>query len=228
MENFLKIGYRGAAGYEPENTLRSFLKAIELKCGAVEFDVHIAADGEPAVIHDNTLERTTNGTGEVSEKTLVELKTLDAGLGEKIPQLEEVLNLIDRKVVANIELKTTDAVKPAAKIIEKYISKRGWTYDDFIVSSFNHLDLWLIKELLPELKTGALIEMAPCGFGEFAKELEVYSVNLPFSCATKEFVGELHEQEIRVFVYTIDEPSQIAALKTLGVDGIFSNYPDRL
>ena len=228
MNSFIKIGHRGAAGYEPENTLKSFAKALELKCDAVEFDVHLAASGEPVVIHDDTLERTTDGKGEVSGTTLAELKKLNAGQGERIPTLEEVLDLVNRKAIANIELKGAGVLKPVAKIIETYVASRGWSYADFMVSSFNHLDLWQLKELLPEVKTGALIAAAAPGLCGFAKELKSYSINLPSDCVTKELVDEAHQGEIKVFVFTVDEPDEIQRIKALGVDGIFSDYPDRL
>ena len=228
MTNFLKIGHRGAAGYEPENTLKSFQKAIELKADAVEFDVRLACSGEIIVIHDSSTERTAGVEGEVSDMPLAELKALDAGRGEKIPTLEEVLDLISRKVVVNIEIKDSRAVKPVAIIIEKYVSERAWKYEDFMVSSFNHVDLWQIKELIPEIRIGALVScVTPC-FADFAKEMRCYSVNIENTSVTKNFVDELHEKEIKVFVYTVDEPEEIARIKAMGVDGIYSDFPDRL
>ncbi len=228
MSEFIRIGHRGAAGYEPENTLKSFAKALELKCGAVEFDVYLAASGELVVIHDDTLERTTNGEGEVNEKSLKELKALDAGDGEKIPTLEEVLDLINRKVLVNIELKGAGVLKPVAKVIETYVTERGWSYDDFIVSSFNHLDLWQFRELLPKVRTGALVVLAAPGLCGFAEELKSYSINFPSGCVTRELVEEAHQKGLKVFVYTVNEPEEINKIKAMGVDGIFSDFPDRL
>src|SRR6056297_2287931 len=101
----LKIGHRGAMGYEPENTLRSFKKAIELNVDMVELDVYVCSSGELVVIHDDKVDKTTNGKGYVSEKSFDELRKLDAGMGEKIPTLQEVLDLIDKRAKVNIELK---------------------------------------------------------------------------------------------------------------------------
>ena len=228
MNKFFKIGHKGAAGYEPENTLRSFAKALELKCDMIEFDVHLAASGEPVVIHDDTLDRTTNGRGEVAKISISELKALDAGSGEKIPTLEETLDLINRSAVVNIELKSSGALKPVVKIVETYVTDRGWTYNDFMVSSFNHLDLWRAKELLPEIRTGALAEVIPAGFAEFVKELKAYSANVSKDCVTEQFVHAAHDKKIKVFVYTVNGPAEIAKIKAIGVDGIFSDFPDRL
>ena len=228
MNNFLKIGHRGAAGYEPENTLRSFARAIELKCGAVEFDVRLAASGEAVVIHDSTLERTTNGQGKVCAKSLAELKTLDAGKGERIPTLEEALDLIDGKAVANIEIKDDEATGSVINIIDKYVKTRGRHYGDFIVSSFNHLNLWRAKELSPGIITGALIDTLTHGFADFAGELGCCCVNTPAGCVTRQFIDELHGKDIRVFVFTVNDPGEIKQMKAPGVDGIFSDFPDRL
>ncbi len=102
---FLKIGHRGACGYEPENTLRSFKRALDLQVDMVEFDVYTLAGGEIVIIHDDKVNRTTNGHGYVLDKNFEEIRKLDAGQGEKIPTLEEALDLIDKKCQVNIELK---------------------------------------------------------------------------------------------------------------------------
>ena len=154
----IKVGHRGAMGYEPENTLRSFKKALELGVDMIEFDVYVCKSGELVVIHDDTLERTTNGKGLVIEKTLAELKELDAGKEEKIPTLEEIMDLADKKVKINIELKGDNTAKPVLNMIEKYVDEKGWKYDDFLVSSFNHGELKNFKELNPKIKTGILVE----------------------------------------------------------------------
>ena len=138
----LRIGHRGACGYEPENTLRSFNHAIQLGVDIVELDVHICQSGEIMVIHDIKVDRTTNGTGFVGDKTLDELKTLDAGKGEQIPTLQEVLDQINRRVKVNIELKGNSTAKPVLKLLEKYIKEAGWSYNDFLISSFNRDRRW--------------------------------------------------------------------------------------
>ena len=148
----IKVGHRGAMGYEPENTLRSFKKALELGVDMIEFDVYVCKSGELVVIQDDTLERTTNGKGLVIEKTLAELKELDAGKEEKIPTLEEIMDLADKKVKINIELKGDNTAKPVLNMIEKYVDEKGWKYDDFLVSSFNHNELKKFKELNPKIK----------------------------------------------------------------------------
>ena len=112
------MGHRGAAFYEPENTLRSFARALEMGVAAVELDVQLTADGRLAVIHDETVDRTTNGTGRVKDFTLAALKTLDAGQGEPIPSLEEVVDLVQGRAHLVVELKQPDAARPLLRFIQ--------------------------------------------------------------------------------------------------------------
>jgi len=224
----MKIGHRGAMGYAPENTLKSFKKALELNVDAVELDIYVCKSGELVVIHDDKVNRTTNGKGYVVEKTFEELSTLDAGEGEKIPKLSEVLDLIDRKVKVNIELKGVKTAKPVHELIEKYVKNKGWEYDDFLISSFNHYELKKFRKLNPKIKIGALISGIPIGFSKFAKMLNVDSVNLCFEFINQEFVDDAHNRNLKVYVWTVNDSDDIERMKTFGVDGIFSNFPDRL
>jgi len=224
----IKIGHRGAGGYEPENTLKSFQKALDLKVDMVELDVYVCATGELVVIHDDKVNRTTNGKGYVIKKTFTELRALDAGKGEKMPTLEEVFNLVDRKTKVNIELKGPGTAKPVAKLIEEYVKEKGWQYEDFTVSSFNHYELKEFKELKPEVEVGALITGIPIGYSEFAEKVKASSVNLNMEFISQEFVEDAHARNLKVFVYTVNDEDDIARMKELGVDGLFSNYPDRI
>jgi glycerophosphoryl diester phosphodiesterase len=229
MSTVLRIGHRGgAAGYTPENTLASARKALELPVDMIELDIHRCASGELVVIHDDTLERTTNGTGDVADKTLAELRTLDAGSGEKIPLLTEFLDLVDRKAAVNIELKDPDGWQPLIALLGDYISSRGWSADDFLVSSFDHLVLWKLKEQDPRFRIGALAAAIPDGFAAFAKDMQAFSVNVSSASVTDAFIEEAHRYELKVYVYTVNEPAEIARMKSLGVDGIFSDFPDRI
>lgn len=224
----LKIGHRGAMGYEPENTLLSFEKAIDLGADMVELDVYRCKSGEIVVIHDRKVDRTTDGRGFVEEMTLKELKILDAGKGEKIPTLEEVLNYINARILIDIELKGAGTAEPVYSLLEKHVKTGSWTYDDFLVSSFNHYELKKFSSLLPEIKIGALIEAIPIGYAEFAQDLNPYSITVSVDFVNKEFIDDAHSRKMKVFVWVVDDIEDIRKMKELGVDGMFSNYPDRL
>ena len=224
----LRIGHRGACGYAPENTLASFKKALELSLDYIEFDVYVLKDGSVVVIHDDKVDRTTNGTGYVLDKTLEEIQNLDAGDGEKIPTLQEVLNLIDKKTKVNIELKGEGTAKPVANIIEDYVQTKGWAYGDFLVSSFNQVELCTFKDLKPEVKIGALITEIPLDLAKFGEDLKAYSVNPSMEFVNKEFVEDAHKRGLKVFVFTVNEKDDIQRMKELNVDGVFSDFPDRV
>jgi glycerophosphoryl diester phosphodiesterase len=227
-KSFLKIGHRGACGYEPENTLRSFKKALELGVDMIELDVYALKSGELVVIHDDKVNRTTDGNGYVMDKTFEEIRLLDAGQGEKIPTLDEVLDLVDKKVQVNIELKGEGTAEPIAEIINKYVNEKDWSAIDFFVSSFNHIELKKFKDLKPEINIGALIVGIPLDYAKFGEDLGAYSVNLCQEFINQEFVEDAHRRGMKVFVWTVNDLDDIERIKKLGADGIFINYPDRL
>lgn len=224
----LKIGHRGARGHEPENTLRSFKKALDLGVDMLELDVYVLKTGELVVIHDDRVDRTTNGQGYVVDKSLQELRSLDAGKGEKIPTLEEILSLVNKRVPINIELKGEGTAEPVAKLVDVYIKEKGWTNKHFLVSSFNHYELKKFKDLKPQINIGALICGIPIGYSEFAENLKAYSINLSLEFINQTLVDDAHQRGLKVFVYTVNEKDDINKMKALGVDGLFSDYPDRI
>ncbi|MFH1366455.1 MAG: glycerophosphodiester phosphodiesterase family protein [Patescibacteria group bacterium] len=223
----LKIGHRGAAGYAPENTLASFKKALELNVDMIEFDVYICKTGEIVVIHDDTLDRTTKGQGLVWEKTFDELMALNAGQDEKIPTLQETLDLIDKKVSVNIELKGPNTAKPIAEALKEYLAK-GWNINYFLVSSFNLKELELFHQLLPDIKIAALIENEPADLKIFIKDKGYSAINPGLKFVTQELVDQIHKLGLKVFVWTVNEKEDIERMKQWGVNGVFSNYPDRI
>ena len=223
----IKIGHRGAMGYAPENTLLSFKTAIPL-CDMVELDVYVCKTGEVIVFHDHRLERCTNGTGHVMEKTFSELRSLDAGKGEKIPTLTEVLDLIDNQVAINIELKGPGTAYPVFQIVDQFIKEGRYTLDRFVISSFNHPELNHFKALAPEAAIGCLISCIPADLAAIAETVQAEYLNVCGEFISQELVDDAHRRGLKVMVWTVNELDDIAYIKGLGVDGIFSNYPDRL
>lgn len=227
-KKILKIGHRGAMGHEPENTIRSFKKALELNVDAIELDVYVCKTGELVVIHDDKIDRTTNGTGYTEDKTFAELRQLDAGEGELIPTLEEVLDLVDKRVIVNIELKGRSTAFATYQIIDKYIINNGWTELDFMVSSFDHHELNKFKHLYPQIPIGVLLEGIPLTYADCAVQLNAQSINLSIDFINQDFVNDAHKKGLKVYVYTVNDYDDISKIKKLNIDGIFCNFPERL
>lgn len=220
------FGHRGATGHEPENTVRSVRRALELGADGVEVDVHLA-DGQLMVIHDETLSRTTNGRGRVAEQTFNYLRSLDAGLGERIPTLVEIFDAVNRRAVINVELKGPHTAAPVTMLIAEYVNRRGWSYHDFVLSSFDHARIWEAKRLCPEIRIGALISKAPRSLRPFKDELGAWSLHVDRRCVNSKLVGEAHALGLRVFAFTVNQNQEIMRMKLLGLDGIFSDFPER-
>ncbi len=223
----LVIGHRGASGIAPENTLASFEKAIRLRVKMIELDVHKCVTGELVVIHDEKINRTTSGKGFVSEMTPGELKKVDAGNGEKIPTLREVLDMVNRRVKINIELKGAGVAAPIVELLNEYEENHGWKTDDFCISSFDHQQLRQFRELDDSTNIGILYERKPHGFAEMATALRAFSVNISLRTVNLDMVKEIHDSGLEVWVYTVNKSHDFNRLENMGVDAVFTNYPER-
>jgi glycerophosphoryl diester phosphodiesterase len=228
MSTILKIAHRGAKGYAPENTLAAFQKAIDMQADGIELDVHLSLDGQLVVIHDDTLERTTNGKGFVKDYTLEQLKAFRIEGKEEIPTLAEVFDLVNRKCFINVELIGEGTAEPAQALIEKYIAQKKWSYDDFIVSSFNWNYLQQLRLANPEIRIGILaqtdIELA----FSFAKFMEAEAIHPYFHLLTEENTKKLQLRKLKVYPWTVNEPEDIEKMKLFKVDGIITDFTDRI
>lgn len=224
----LRIGHRGAAGYEPENTLRSFEKAVDLGVDMIELDVQICATGEIVVIHDTSVDRITDGKGLVKNLSLQELKDLDIGKGERIPLLSEVLDLVSGRAGLNIELKSKGTPEPVNDLLHRNIGRKGWMKEQFMVSSFHPGVLLDFSRICEGIRTAVLIENMPYGADEFGSMIGSYSVNPNFRYLREDFVKSTHDRDMKVIPWTVDNPHDIKRMIDLGVDGIISDYPDRI
>ncbi|MGA9636976.1 glycerophosphodiester phosphodiesterase [Flavobacterium sp.] len=224
----LKIGHRGARGYEPENTLISFQKAMDLGVDGIELDVHLSFDGEIIVIHDETVDRTTNGKGAVNDLAVTELKKFHTDKNQQIPSLIEVLDLVNKKVFVNIELKGKGTAKPVVELIGKYIEKQQWSYKDFIISSFDWSLLEEVAILNPQIAIAVLTESTVQAALAFAKKIKATAINPDYTLLTPENSKQLKADGFQIFPWTVNEIEDITTMKYYGVDGIISDYPDRI
>jgi len=224
--DLLCISHRGAMGHAPENTLSSVRKALELGAPCIEIDVH-HVDGHLLVFHDIRLERTTNGTGYLRERSFEYLRSLDAGDGQQIPTLEEVCEVIDSQACLNIELKGMDAAAAVAELLTRLI-REGWDKEKLLVSSFNYPELLEMRRLHVDVKFGALLHGIPVDGTKFAEDLHVYSVHPSIDFVNQFIVDDAHSRGLKVFVYGVDHPEDIAKMQGMGVDGVFTGFPERV
>ena len=228
MKPLLIIGHRGAKGHAPENTLISFQKALDIGVDGIELDVHLSADDQIIVIHDETVNRTTNGNGFVNQLSLQELKALRIADAHQIPTLAEVLDLVDRKIVINIELKGKHTAKPVLTLIEKYIATKNWNYNSFLISSFDWNALQEVHQLNPKIALGVLTETdvdLAIGFAQFIKAKSIHPY---FHLLDKENTMLMQQKGFQVFPWTVNEPEDIQKIKSYTVNGIITDFPDRI
>ena len=236
METMIQA-HRGASAYCPENTLEAFSRAIEQGADCIELDVHLTKDGEIVVAHDEKLERVSNGTGYINDHTLQELKSLDfsklffpgTGTAYRIPTLAEVLSLVKPSALTmNIELKTTERLYPG--LVEKLISliEKYAMAGRVIYSSFNHYSLREIKKIDPRAKIGLLYELGMVDPWVYANYVGADAIHPHYYviAALPETVKHCHENNIKVNVWTVDDPEAIKLMLKSGVDGIITNKPD--
>lgn len=228
----LKIGHRGASAHYPENTLLAFTQAIKMGANAVECDVYLCASGEVVVFHDRTLKRTTGSSGYIARTTLKDLKKLDAGNGEKIPTLKELLTVLTPKSTVIIEIKATAAAKPTADIINHFAKKEGVPYERMPVISFKPQHLKLVKSVNKNICVGLTPpERASALNASLIKKAVaagMWSVNPSIKILNKDFVKAAHAANLKVFTWTANSTADIKKAYALGVDGIMSDWPEKL
>ena len=218
----LRIGHRGARAYEPENTLLGFKKALEIGVDAVEFDVRRAGSGELVVIHDDKVDRTTNGSGAVNALTLSEIRQLTTEKGEKIPTLEEALDFLDNKAKILIELKETGLEEDLlASIRKKNLTK------NVIIVSFHEEALRKTKSIEDEIETG-LIYVRHKNPIEAALDLGASYILPLYRFTHSKLIQKAHENGLKVIVWTINSPEEASEYAKKGVDGIASDKPSIL
>jgi glycerophosphoryl diester phosphodiesterase len=219
----LVIGHRGAMGYCPENTLLSFQRAVDLGADWVELDVHRSRDGVLVVIHDETLERTTNGTGWVADHTLAELQRLDAGQGQRIPTLDDVLDWARQHGVGvDIEVKNA----PPEAVIDAV--RRAGLLDKVLISSFDHPLVQRTGRLEPRLPVGLLYAHRAIDPVQMAHAAGASMLLPQWPYVVAEDVEAIHAAGLQVGTWATSDPAALAALVGMGVDAIATNHPDVL
>jgi len=214
----IKIGHRGAKGHAAENTLASFEKAMELGVDMIELDVFLSKDNIPVVIHDKTIDRTTISNGFVSDFLAIELQKLG------IPTLEDVFQLVNHQCDINVEIKEFEAVKSVLDLIHSNIFSK----DKILISSFDWNALQEVRFHDSEIRLGVLTQTDVDLALAFAKFIKAYSIHPYYHLLTAENVAQMQSKNFKVFTWTVNEPEDIIFVKLLNVDGIITDFPDRV
>lgn len=228
MHKLLKIAHRGAKAYEPENTLQAFQKALDLHADGIELDVHLSADGHIIVMHDETIDKMTNGKGDVNTFTLAQLKLFLIAEKYEIPTLDAVFDLVDKKCFINIELKNADTLKKVVSLIEKYIAEKNWNYEHFIISSFDWDALQKVHHLNPNIPIGVLTEEHLDTALAFAESIKAKAIHPDFHLLSNENVRQIQEKGFLVFPWTVNTEEDIQKIKSYNVNGIITDFPDKI
>jgi glycerophosphoryl diester phosphodiesterase len=214
----LTIGHRGAKGHIAENTLASFQKAIDLGVDMIELDIHHSLDKVPMVIHDHTVDRTTSGIGLITDYSAKELQRLG------VPTLRDVFDLVNNQCEINVEIKEFSATKGVLDLIH------STTFDKnkILISSFDWNALQEVRFHDDEIRIGVLTETDLDLALAFAKFIKAYSIHPYYHLLTSENAQKIKEKHFKIFPWTINEPEDITFAKSLNVDGIITDFPERI
>ncbi|MGP4106406.1 glycerophosphodiester phosphodiesterase [Virgibacillus sp. L01] len=239
QQEVANVAHRGASAHAPENTMAAFEKAVDMKAGYIEIDVQMTEDEELVVIHDITVNRTTDGRGFVGDLSLEEIQALDAGswfgkefANEQIPTFEEVIDAYRGKIGILIELKSPELYPGIEEKVADVLIERNMQHpqnEKIIIQSFNHESMQVSKELLPNVPHGVLAGMTWDGVTEeqlanFATYADYFNPNL--NIVTDELVTSVHEEGMEIYPYTVRAQKEADKLINLGVDGIITDYPE--
>lgn len=219
----VRIGHRGAAGHAAENTVAGIRAGIALGVDFVELDIQRSRDGRLVAMHDERVDRTTDGSGLVCDMTWDELQRLDAGNGERIPGVEAALAAADGHAGVMLEAKAAGT----GVDLHRAVQASGFA-GPVIYASFLHAEILAIRAIDPLARTLALMECGPLSGAGFARDAKATLVGLDADSATAESIAALHDDGLEVWLYTVNEPGLIRRAIDLGADGVISDYPERV
>ena len=220
------IAHRGFSADYPENTMLAFAKALEAGCDGIELDVHLTKDKEIVIIHDESVDRTTNGNGFIQDMTLAELRRFDAGRGEHIPTLDEYFDLVQNTdILSNIELKNNICRYPGmeAIVIEKILARK--LLGRVILSSFNHHSMLECQQLAPEIPCGFLTDCWLIDAGTYTERYGMEFFHPNYHSLTDEAIQEIHRSGVKINTYTVNDPDAMQRLASYKVFGIITDNP---
>jgi len=231
MTPLLAIAHRGGPQFAqstlPENSLAAIARALALGVYAVEIDI-FQIEGELLVTHDRRLGRVVSGAGIITEQPLHYLREQRLENGEPIPTLQQILELVGDKAVLNIEIKGANSVPILKRVLDEYVNSHKGNYEQYVISSFDHQQLYQALQQLPQVKRGVLIEGIPLDYAACCEPLKAYSFNTHMSFITPELIQDAKKRGLKNWVYTVNHEDDWQAMAALGVDAVFTDKPDQL
>ena len=224
----LVIAHRGASGYALENSLDAFRRAVDLGADVIELDVFALRDSSVVCFHDGGLRRLTGTEGKITDYDLAELRQLTLRDGSRIPLLRDVLQLVDKRLRINVELKGPGTARPTYAIVREFIRDHGWQLGDFHISSFRHDELRTMRALDADIEIGILPHGGPVAAIPVGRELGAHSINAHHAALNADNVAALRQAGFAVYAWTVNAAADISRLLELGIDGFITNYPDRV
>ena len=228
--DIIVIGHRGAMGHALENTIESINKAIDFEVDGIEIDIFKTRTGELVVYHDAVLSRLTNSDAFIEEISLDSINNIRLSDGSSIPTLNEIIDIIPNEIFLNIELKGMNTAYLTNELILKYSKQKDWNIDRFVISSFRWDELEKLRSLNKEIKIAILVDSLFKIDSSLilSREINAYAINPNNSFLSKEIVQKLKFNNLLVFPYTVNSFENIKRMKSIGVDGIITDYPERI
>ena len=226
----LNIGHRGAKGHIAENTLESINMAIELGADGIEIDIFKCQSGELVLFHDKNLKKLTGKSGEIEKQTLKDLEDFLVEGKYKIPTLTSVLDSIKTPLFVNIELKGSNTSQMTSTIIMKYLKKANWEMEDFIVSSFDWKELEVFRSINDNIPVGVLVDKSIDinDAIEFGKKINAQAIHPNYTLLDRNSVKKIKDNGFKIYTWTVNKNEDIVLMKKLKVDGIITDFPDRI
>ena len=224
------IGHRGAKGYLAENTLESINKAIELGVDGIEIDIFQCRSGELVLFHDKDLQKLTGKSGKIEDLTIEELESFLVDGKYRIPTLKDVLTKIENPLLINIELKGSNTSVQTSKVIADFLMTDVWKMEHFIVSSFNWNELVKFRTVNTNIPVGVLVSKSISinEAIEFAKKINAQAIHPNYELLNEKIIRKIKNNGFKVYTWTVNDKDKIEYMKKLNVDGIISDYPDRI
>lgn len=211
----------------PENSLAAIARALDLGVYAIEIDIY-QVEGELLVTHDRRLGKVVSGQGIITDVSLAYLQQQRLDNGESLPTLQQVMELVGDRALLNIEIKGAGCVPPLRGLLDKFCREGQQSYEQYLVSSFDHQQLYLCLQQLPQVKRGVLIEGIPLDYANCCAALQAYSFNTHLSFLSAELLEDARKRGLENWVYTANHEQDWAWLRSLGVDAVFTDRPDEL